>query len=171
MSLRDHALEELKKAGYYDKDCFYGSGVLAKAVLDLIETFSKAKHSGISAIICLELFNKLARFDVLTPLTGEDDEWIDVSDMFFSAKILYKGEDSNNEADKLVDKINRYSGPEKKIYQNRRCSHVFKEEDGKAYDSRAIIFRDKDGATYQNSESRKYVTFPYMPKTEIIDKI
>lgn len=52
-------------------------------------------------------------------------------------------------------------------YQNRRCSHVFK-ENGEAYDSRGRIFEDPDGSRWQNGNSRVAITFPYTPTTEIV---
>jgi hypothetical protein len=55
------------------------------------------------------------------------------------------------------------------IYQNARCSHVFKEYDGQAYDLQGRIFREPSGACYQNSDSRVPITFPYWPKTEYVD--
>lgn len=55
------------------------------------------------------------------------------------------------------------------VHQNRRCSHVFKEADGRAYDIDGKIFRDPDGSCYTNKDSRVYVTFPYTPKREYVD--
>lgn len=46
-------------------------------------------------------------------------------------------------------------------YQNRRCSSVFKREDGTAYHSGAIVFRGKDGTHYTNQHSSVDITFPY----------
>ena len=53
-------------------------------------------------------------------------------------------------------------------FQNRRCSHVFK-ENGKAYDIDGIVFRDPDGGCYTNRESRVPVEFPYTPTTKYVD--
>ena len=54
------------------------------------------------------------------------------------------------------------------LFQNNRCSHVFK-KDGKAYDIDGKVFSDDDGETWFTSgESRVYITFPYTPKTEYI---
>jgi hypothetical protein len=55
------------------------------------------------------------------------------------------------------------------FWQNKRCSHVFKELDGRAYDGRGKIFREPNGCCYTNSNSRVYITFPYTPKTEYVD--
>lgn len=52
---------------------------------------------------------------------------------------------------------------ENMTHQNKRCPHVFKGEKG-AYDSSYYIFVDPDGSGYNNSESRKYIEFPYTPE-------
>ena len=51
-------------------------------------------------------------------------------------------------------------------FQNKRCSHVFRDPDGRVYDSEGIIWRKPNGSCYQNIESRVDVTFPYTPKRE-----
>jgi len=59
-------------------------------------------------------------------------------------------------------------------FQNKRCSHVFKDDDGKAYDTEGIIFydirKDDDGKEYKSHftcrESRVYINFPYTPIRE-----
>lgn len=59
------------------------------------------------------------------------------------------------------------------MYQNNRCSRVFKDENG-AYDIEGIVFYDvyeddegiKRKSYYTNKYSRVPVTFPYTPKTE-----
>lgn len=55
------------------------------------------------------------------------------------------------------------------VFQNVRCSRVFKDETG-AYDIDGRVFREPGcGACYTNRESRVYVTFPYTPTTEYVD--
>lgn len=146
-NLVEHAKRELEAAGYFkaeyddlDVDAQYGLAV-ANDTIELVETFAKQEHSGFSASIVQQLFNKLAGFKPLTPLTGEDSEWNDVSH--------YGG------------------GP---CWQNKRCSHVFKDADGKAYDIQGIVFEDENGACYTNGESRVYIKFPYMPQTQIVKR-
>ena len=53
-------------------------------------------------------------------------------------------------------------------YQNNRCSRVFKDEDGKAYDIDGKVFDDGGPGLFTNQDSRVYVTFPYTPTTEIV---
>lgn len=55
------------------------------------------------------------------------------------------------------------------LYQNKRCSHVFKESDGSAYDINGRVFREPNGACFTNSDSRVPVIFPYVPRTEYVD--
>lgn len=103
MSLHSHAKEELTRAGFFSKDSDYG-GVMGKAVLELVEAFAKQGHSGFSASVCLSLFEKLARFQTLTPLTSDPEEWIDRTAMS--------------------------AGP---LWQNRRDSHFFSNDGGKTW--------------------------------------
>lgn len=146
MSTIQHAKNELELAGMFDKDSDYG-GLIGKAVMELIEVFSKQGHSGASAPRVASLFKKLAMYECLIPLTGEDDEWNDISDL------------------------------DKGILQNKRVSSVFKEkETGKSYYLDAIVWRTQKGSSYTGSadgiRSRQYIkSFPFTPKTFYIDVI
>ena len=86
MGLLEHAKRELKLAGYDisdkgcdmhdDKEPFTGYlNYCARNAYELIETLYKAEHSGMSIGITLEIFNKLAKWETLTPLTNNPDEW------------------------------------------------------------------------------------------------
>ena len=55
------------------------------------------------------------------------------------------------------------------MLQNNRCSHVFKDVDGRAYDIEGRVFRDHNGCCYTSRDSRVYVTFPYTPTSEYVD--
>lgn len=63
--LTNHAKRELKLAGLFDKDSDYG-GMLGDNILELIKTFSKQGHSGMSASLALDIFNRLANYETLT---------------------------------------------------------------------------------------------------------
>ena len=125
-ALEAFAREELKRAGLFRKESDYG-GMLGAATMRLIKVFSKEGHSGYSAGMAISLFEKLARYLPITPLTGDDDEWNEVA---------------------------------QGVFQNRRCSRVFKEA-GSAYDIEGIVFREANGDRYTSGESRVSVTFPY----------
>lgn len=56
-------------------------------------------------------------------------------------------------------------------WQNRRCSHVFKNsEDGEAYNIQGKVFVEPDGSAFTNFDSRVPVTFPYVPKIEYVQR-
>ena len=78
-NLKNYAREELTRAGLFDKDSDY-DGMLGEAVMKMVEVFADEDHSGMSAGIAINLFSRVAKFEPLTPLTGEDDEWNDVGD-------------------------------------------------------------------------------------------
>lgn len=130
------ANQEFKALGITDKSDELD--LLAKQnVLELLSVFEAQGHSGFSAPIILNWFDKLARFEPLTPLTGEDWEWSNVSEA---------------------------SGCQ--LWQNTRCPRVFKDATGNCWDIEAIIFKEPSGACYTCKDSRQPVVFPYVPKTQ-----
>lgn len=129
-NLLEHAKTEIKAAKL--DEAGYGE-LLPNAVLELIEVFSKQGHSGMSAGIVRQIFNQLAAYQPLTPLTGEDEEWSEVAPG---------------------------------VFQNKRASHVFR-ENGQAYDINGKVFERPDGTRYTDG-TRVPVTFPYTPTTEIV---
>jgi hypothetical protein len=143
-NLLKHAEIEFKAAGWTDENGKFNDEMqemICKHVMKLIEIFSEEGHSGSTAPYAINLFQRLAMFKPIAPLTGEDWEWHDVSE---------------------------YSGTTK--YQNRRCSSVFKDGDGEAYNIDGKVFwewyKDEDGhpskSYYGCRESRVPVTFPYV---------
>jgi hypothetical protein len=78
-NLLEHAKRELELAGLYDQDSDY-NGDSAKAVEELVEVFSKQGHSGGSAWLVTEIFCKLVKYENLTPITDNPDDWQDVSE-------------------------------------------------------------------------------------------
>ena len=139
----EHYKFELEKAGFYKKvdDGIY-NGMIAKSIEELMEVFEKQGHSGMSAGIVANLFKKLVNYEVLTPLTGEEDEW---------GEWKYKY------------KKGKKTG--KKHRQNMRYSAVFQDEDGKAYQIDRYVF---DG-WYSTYSIEDIDSFPYMPVKEFID--
>ena len=77
MSLQTFAKDEMTRAGLFDKDSDYG-GMLGAAVMKMIDVFAAEGHSGFSAGMAISIFEKVARFEPLSPLTGDDDEWNEV---------------------------------------------------------------------------------------------
>lgn len=112
---------------------------MAEHIESMVRLFALEGHSGSSASFARQVFHTLSDFKPWGPLTGEDSEWMDCS---------YGGEP---------------------LWQNVRCSHVFKGADGRAYDTEGKIFREPNGTCYTNKKSRVYITFPYTPKREYVD--
>jgi hypothetical protein len=79
MSLVEYAKKELELAGYsLDGDDI--NTLMAKNVIELIDTFAKQGHSGMSAPYCIQLFDRLASYKPILPLTGEPKEWHEIND-------------------------------------------------------------------------------------------
>ena len=144
-----HAWLEFKAAGWVDENNQFKDEMqemLCNHVLKLLKLFHEdGNHSGTTAPYTIDLFKKLAMFEPVAPLTGEDWEWVNVAE--------------------------QNGGP---LWQNKRCSHVFKDDTG-AYDIDGIIFydwytREETGERYKSyytcKESRVPISFPYIPKSE-----
>ena len=146
MSLVQYAESELDRIGMIDDGDM--NGMMRKHLIHMVHEFAEEGHSGFSANYALQCLHKLLKFKPLSPLTGEDDEWHEVSE--------------------------RSGYPH---FQNKRCSSVFKDgKNGEAYDIDGKVFwewvRDEDGNPYKSYytcyESRVPVTFPYTVPDEPI---
>jgi len=140
-----HARKEFQAAGWTDETGKFHDRmqeIICNHVLKLLEVLHSEEHSGTTAPYTIDLFSKLANFKPLTPLTGEDWEWTDVS------------RESTHT-----------------LYQNKRLSSVFKDADG-AYNIEGKVFWEwssspdiDDGKPFKSHftcrESRVPVTFPY----------
>lgn len=87
MGLIEHAKKELELAGMFDKDSDYNGGI-GKAVMELVEVFSKQGHSGMSAKRTLQIFNRVADYGILKPITFEEEQWREVNPGVFHHKRL-----------------------------------------------------------------------------------
>ena len=79
-NLEVHAEREMRRAGLYDKDADYG-GMIPDAVMKLVSALASDGHSGGSHALVMEIFNRVANFHTLTPLTSSPDEWHDITEM------------------------------------------------------------------------------------------
>lgn len=128
-------------------------------ILNLCEAFGKSGQSGGSAPYVANAISqavkKLMLFETIAPLTGEKQEWVNVSGM------------NNGEP----------------WFQNIRDSRVFKDgENGRAYFIEAIVFDGDIGGRFTGGDislkngdqigSSMYIKeFPFYPKTFYIDVI
>lgn len=149
-NLEKHALAEFRAAGWMDKNGKFNDEMqedICNHVMTLLNVFNAEGHSGTTAPYAIDMFKKLAMFEPLVPLTGEDWEWNEVSDG---------------------------------VFQNKRCSHVFKQADrfdGQPYDIDAVVFwswhTDENGEKFKSyftsGDSFRTITFPYTPTREYVE--
>ena len=147
---------EYRAAGWCDENGKFNceaQEAICKHVQKLLDVFHGEGHPGTSAPYAIDLFSKLAKFEPIVPLTGEDWEWEDLSE---------------------------YHRDGVKSFQNKRCSHVFKQSDrfdGQAYDIDGKVFwewsisdnGEKFKSYFTSSESHVPITFPYTPKVEYVE--
>jgi len=122
-------------------------------ILAIVDKFRNSGQSGGSAPYTAhaisETIKKLCLHKTLTPLTGKDDEWEDIS----------------------------HYGDGNTMFQNNRDSTLFKDENGKCYSVDAIIWQGEDEYDTYHSivdgfKSIGYIKkFPFIPKTFYIDTI
>jgi hypothetical protein len=124
-NLIQHAEEELRRAGLFDKDADYND-LIAPGIMKMIEIFSAEGYSGMSAIIALSIFYRLAKFKVLTPLTNDPAEWMDVSELDPTGK---------------------------GIWQNRRDPSFFSNDGGKT--GYSVGDNNRDIITFNSLEDKK----------------
>jgi hypothetical protein len=146
---RSHAWTEFKAAGWLDENGLFKDKMqemICEHVMKLLDVFDEEGHSGSTAPYAINMFKRLASFDPIAPLTGEDDEWV------------------------------KHDYGVEPTYQNKRRGSVFKDANGEAYDIDGKVFwewmpdLDENGPTgkahksyYTCRESRVPVTFPYSP--------
>lgn len=143
MTTLERYKDEIKLAGLYDKDSVYG-GMVGEALERLVECHLNENHSGFSHYHLVHLFNQLMTTNLLTPLQGTDNEWVEVAE---------------------------HDG--KPLFQNNRRGSVFKSGDD-IYDiDGGPIFEDKNGCHYTNKHSFLHnIVFPYTPsKREVLPEI
>lgn len=126
-------------------------------ILALCEKFGKSGQSGGSAPYTAsalsQAIKKLCLQEPICEITGLPEEWVDMTHM------------SHRET----------------IFQNTRCSPLFKIGDGKCYYLDAIVWKTQKGVTWSGTairndgskiRSRQFVkSFPFKPKTFYIDVI
>lgn len=75
-----HAKRELELAGLFNPDSDY-EGMLGQAAYEIVKVFARQGHSGASAEMTTDIVTRLMRFEPLTPITSDPDDWVDHGDM------------------------------------------------------------------------------------------
>jgi len=141
-----HAKRELQAIGYnLDQKEEDPNKWIVENLLELLEVFGKQDHSGFSAPYCVSMFEKLASFKPLSPITCVDNEWNDDSfggDMFQNMRL---------------------------------SSVFKKSKDGIPYYINAIVFVDQNNNSFtgnvEDIGSSQYIRLPFEPKSFYIDVI
>lgn len=155
MGLVDHAQTELQMLGLFDeKEDFYG-GMTGKAVMELMEIFSKQGHSGMSAGIVADLFYKLAKYEPLQPITGKDEEW---GLLGYSDELEYQNKRESGLFKKADGRVT-YNGALRKVTPNKVTWS------GPIYITREDAINDVN----RFHSSLEIKGFPFTPKTFYID--
>ena len=148
MSFLDYAKSELDLIGMTEDSTDEMNLEMRRCILEMVQTFGDQGHSGFSASYALGILKKLLNFEPITPITGADDEWVEVGEGVFQNKRLSR----------VFKQADRF--------------------DGQAYDINGKVFiehyLDDNGEEYQSSytgsESCVPITFPYTPHTDYVDK-
>ena len=138
---------------YPDSDNPFVLSYFEKEILALVDRFNNSGQSeGSAPYIANEIaecVKKLCLKQPISPITGEDSEW-------------------SNES--------LYSNDKDALFQNKRCSALFKHvESGVCYYLDAIVFRGEgEGVSFkgtvQGVTSRQIIkSFPFIPKTFYVD--
>jgi hypothetical protein len=140
-NLLSYAENELNRIGMTEDSPDEMNRMMRKHILHMMQEFANEGHSGFSASYAISILTKLMDFKPLSPLTGEDDEWVK--------------HDYDNDV----------------TYQNKRRSSVFKGADGSCYDIDGKVFWEwcmpyEEGekpykSYYTCRDSCVPVTFPY----------
>ena len=135
-----HAELEFKAAGWVDDKGQWKDEMqqlICSQVLTLLKVFSTHGHSGTTAPYAIQLFKKLANFEPIVALTGEDWEWTKVADNMWQNKRC---------SHVLKDKTRAYDIEGK----------IFREPDGHCYTNT----ESKVTVTFPYTPKREYVDRP-----------
>lgn len=148
-----HALKEFRAAGWTDKDGNFKCEMqkaICNHVLALLDVFDGEGHSGSSAPYAIKLFSKLAAFEPVVPLTGEDWEWNEVSPGVFQ----------NNRCSHVFKNASRFGG---RPYDNEAVVFWEWETDSKTGEKFKSYFTSRD--------STRVIEFPYTPERKYEEKV
>lgn len=137
-TVKEYMKQELDILGLTDKQD-ENFNFIRDRILTILDDLEAEKIGEEQANFIVGSLYRSQGFLPLSPLTGEDDEWIPLEE---------------SEKDKS----------EGVVYQNIRCPKVFKEVDGKSYNIEGIVFYedDENGRNYfTDYYSWVEVEFPY----------
>lgn len=145
-TLTNYAKSEFIRAGWCDESLNFNDDMqklICENLLELLTVLSNQGHSGFSHGYLMNLFNLLANFKPIAPITGEESEW---SEPY--------GDDGARQ-NKIISSVFMESDGSVYDIDAAYMWEWVKSEDGEVYKS-----------TFSSSESRQEVEFPYLPPKE-----
>lgn len=136
--------------------------------LELLKKFAEQNHSGMSAQLTLGVFTKLAKWQPLTPLTGDENEWSNFLDGPASL-----GQQNLRDSSVFRD---RKSVEEPWAYSYNRIVEIVNgdevwekyppyDDPGSLDDDNPSVKRYFDGCKELRDKHNAEITFPYTPHT------
>ena len=126
-----HAREEFRAAGWIDENGKYNDDMqeaICSHVIKLLEVFSDEGHTGSTAPYTINLFSRLAKFEPIVPLTGEDWEWHDTGHGYQNRRASHVFKDYDGNCYDINGKVfwewNKFEGEAFKSYYTCRESRV-----------------------------------------------
>lgn len=124
-----HAEIEFRACGWTNEDGTFKDGMqesICKNVLKMLEVFHDEGHSGSTAPYTIGLFSRLAAFEPIAPLTGEDWEWSDTGHNYQNIRASHVFKDYDGNTYDINGKVFwEWSGtkeePYKSYYGNSLC--------------------------------------------------
>ena len=159
-NLHSHAMEEFKAAKWIDEDgkyCNEMQEAICAQVLELLDVFAGEGHSGSTAPYAINVFKKLAMYEPLVPLTGEDHEWHEPAEGVFQ----------NKRCGRVFKQADRFNGQAYDI--DGRVFYEWVERDLEP-DEPGYPGKTRFKSHYTSGESFVPVTFPYTPSTEYVER-
>ena len=158
-NLHHHARAEFRAAGWTDEAGNYKDEMqqaICEHVLKLLDVFADEGHSGSSAPYAINVFKKLAMFEPLVPLTGEDWEWFDHGHCM-----------QNKRCSRVFKQADRFNGQAYDI--EGRVFYEWVERDLDP-DEPGYPGKKKFKSHYTSGNSFVPITFPYTPTTEYVER-
>lgn len=149
-NLVKHAMTEFRAAGWTDENGKFNDEMqeaICEDVMALLKVFSEQGHSGTTAPYTIEMFRKLASWEPLVPLTGEDWEWTDHGHC-----------KQNKRCGHVFKQDDRFDGQAYDIQGKVFWEWHVDKETG-----------EKHKSHFTNADSFTPITFPYTPITEYIE--
>ena len=126
-------------------------------VMKLLKVFADEGHSGSTAPYAVNMFKKLAMFEPLVPLTGEDWEWNEVSEGVFQ----------NKRCGRVFKQADRFDGQAYDL--DGRVFYEWNERDLDP-DEEGYPGKRRYKSHYTSRDSMVPITFPYTPTTEYVER-